>query len=191
MAFAKAFLLSLAAYVGINFLFVIISSLINDTFDVLFSIFESGPNYAPMMILHYFFGSITIPPSSSIASIVNFEDFELSILVSGIGYLIAPLIAAILSGIFGESKVEAFGGWLLTAAISAGMIILAFFLSGTVEGTLDLLYGPGLSQMMILMLQRFLLIHPLIDSFLIFMPRSKELLTERPISPTVFNYTIN
>lgn len=136
MTFAKTFLLSLAAYVGINFLFLIISSLIGDTLDILFGVLET----APLMILYYLFGPITILPSNSIAAIVNFDPFVLSILISGIGYLIAPLIAAILSGRFGESKVEAFGGWLLTAAISAGMIILALFLSGTVETILSLLY---------------------------------------------------
>ena len=144
--FAKAFLLSLAVYVGINFLFLIISSVISDTLDILFSVLEA----APLMILYYLFGPITILPSRSFVAIVNFDPFVLSILISGIGYLIAPLIAAILSGRFGESKGEAFGGWLLTAAVSAGMIILAFFLSGTVEGILDTLYGPGLSQMTIL-----------------------------------------
>ena len=146
MVFAKAFLLSLAAYVGINFLFLIISSLISDSLDSLFSVLET----APLMILYYLFGPITTLPSRSLVAIVNFDPFVLSILISGIGLLIAPLIAAILSGSFGESKVEAFGGWLLTAAISAGMIILAFFLSGTVEGELSSLYGPGLSQMTIL-----------------------------------------
>jgi len=145
MVFAKAFLLSLAAYVGINFLFLIISSLISDTLDILFSVLET----APLMILYYLFGPITTLPSRSLILIVNFDPFVLSILIRGIGFLIAPLIAAILSGSFGESKAEAFGGWLLTAAISAGMIILAFFLSGTVEGILSLLYSTS-SQMTIL-----------------------------------------
>jgi len=145
MVFAKAFLLSLAAYVGINFLFLIISSLISDTLDILFSVLET----APLMILYYLFGPITTLPSRSLILIVNFDPFVLSILIRGIGLLIAPLIAAILSGSFGESKAEAFGGWLLTAAISAGMIILAVFLSGTVEGILSLFYSTS-SQMTIL-----------------------------------------
>ncbi len=136
MAFAKAFLLSLVVYVGINFLFLIIYSLINNTLDTLFTILQT----APLMILYYLFGPITILPSDSIALIVNFDPFVLSILISGIGFLIAPLLAAILSGRFGESKAEAFGGWLLTAAISAVMIIIAMFFSGTVEGILSLLY---------------------------------------------------
>ncbi len=145
MVFAKAFLLSLAVYVGINFLFLIISSLISNTLDTLFSVLQT----APLMILYYLFGPITILPSRSLAVIVNFDPFVLSILIRGIGHLIAPLIAAILSGIFGESKGEAFGGWLLTAAISAGMIILAIFLSPMVQGILSLIYSTS-SQMTIL-----------------------------------------
>lgn len=136
MVFVKSFLLSLVAYVGINFLFLIIASLINGTLNSLFSVLGA----APLMILYYLFGPITVFPSSSIAAIVNFSPFVLSILIGGLGYLIAPLLAAILSGVFGESKGEAFGGWLLTAAISAGMIILALFLSPTVEGILSLRY---------------------------------------------------
>ena len=145
MVFVKSFLLSLVAYVGINFLFLIIYNLINNTLDTLFSVLQA----APLMILYYLFGPITILPSSSIALIVNFTPFELSLLIRGIGFLIAPLIAAIISGRFGESKAEAFGGWLLTAAISAGMIILAFFFSPTVETMLSIFYSTS-SQITIL-----------------------------------------
>lgn len=146
MVFVKSFLLSLAVLVGVNFLFIILSSFINDTIDILFSVFESGPNYAPLMILYYLFGSITMVPSISIGIIVN---FELNTLIVGIGYVLAPLIAAILSGRFGESKAEAIGGWLLSAGISAGAIIIGLFLSPTVEGFLAVLYGTT-SQMTIL-----------------------------------------
>ena len=143
MAFIKSFLLSLVAYVGINFLFLIISSLIAGTFDTLFSIFTPGPSYAPLLILYYLFGPITILPSISIAAITSFSPFVLSVLIGGIGYLIAPLIAAILSGVFSESKGEASGGWLLTAIISAGMIILAMVLSPAVEAILFLTYSTS------------------------------------------------
>ncbi len=139
MAFIKSFLLSLVAYVGINFLFLIISSLINNTLDTLFS----GLSSAPLLILYYLFGPITILPSISIAAITSFSPFVLSVLIGGIGYLIAPLIAAILSGVFSESKGEASGGWLLTAIISAGMIILAMVLSPTIEVILFLTYSTS------------------------------------------------
>jgi len=145
MAFIKSFLLSLVIYVGINFLFLIIIRLISGTLDSLFS----ALGMAPLLILYYLFGPITVFPSSSIGAIVSFSPFVLSVLLAGIGYLIAPLLAAILSGVVAESKGEAVGGWLLTAVISAGMIILALFLSGTVEGILSLRYGT-ISQITIM-----------------------------------------
>ncbi|KKL22756.1 hypothetical protein LCGC14_2432230 [marine sediment metagenome] len=134
MGFAKAFFLSLVAFISINFLFVILSSLINNTLDTVFSVLES----APLMILYYLFGSITVVPSESILIMV---DFDVDTLISPLGYLLAPLIAAILSGRLGENKGQAIGGWLLTAVISAGAIIIGVFLSGTIESILGGVYG--------------------------------------------------
>ncbi|MFX1311476.1 MAG: hypothetical protein ACFFHD_02545 [Promethearchaeota archaeon] len=143
MGFGKAFLLSLVAFVGLNFLFTILyyslSPLVE--FDDLFSTIEA----APLMILYYLFGSILSFPFYNfnwviITPILN-ENTDY--LVLGLGYLIAPLVAAILAGHFGESKVQCFSGWLLTAVISSVVLIIVALLglSQTLQNTLETTYG--------------------------------------------------
>ncbi len=142
MGFGKAFLLSLAAFVGLNFVFTIVYYALGTGFDDLFSTIET----APLMILYYLFGSILSTPFT----IFNWTiaepflgNFELTFLILGLGYLIAPLIAAILAGRFGESKGQCFGGWFLTAVISVVSVFIGVFLSPTFEATLSTMYLWG------------------------------------------------
>ncbi|MEE9376962.1 MAG: hypothetical protein V3V33_02885 [Candidatus Lokiarchaeia archaeon] len=142
MGFGKAFLLSLAAFVGLNFIFTIIYYALVTGFDVLFSTIEA----APLMILYYLFGSILSTPFT----IFNWTiaqpflgNFDLPFLILGLGYLIAPIIAAILAGRFGESKGQCFGGWLLTAVISIVTVFIGVFLSNTVETMVSTMYLWG------------------------------------------------
>ncbi len=137
MGFGKAFLFSLIAFVGINFIFTMIYFAFTD-FSQLISIIQ---NY-PLMILYYLFGSVISAPSA-IFNWTIAEPFLLSnmdMLIFGLGHLIAPLIAAILAGRFGESKIQSFGGWLLTAVVSTASVIVAVWLSPYTAGTLIAIY---------------------------------------------------
>ena len=137
MGFGKAFLFSIIAFVGLNFIFTIIYYAIAG-FDLLFIIIQ---NY-PLMILYYLFGSIISTPSVifnwAIADPFLFSTMDNLIL--GLGHLAAPIIAAILAGRFSESKIQAFGGWLLTAVISTTLVIIGAWLSPFSQFTLLSIY---------------------------------------------------
>jgi len=154
MAFGKAFLLSLVAFVGLNFIFSIISLALGLGIGVLLDIFNPGsPNYAPLMLLFYLFGSIVSTPTL-IFNYIIFQPFlgtfVLEIFLFWLGYLIAPIIAAILAGRFGESKSQCFGAWALTAAISTVTVIIAALLSNiTQTALLNLYFLASFEQLLI------------------------------------------
>ena len=139
MGFGKSFLLSLVAFVGLNFVFLLLNVLIMGGFDALMATIQ----YAPLMIIYYLFGSVGSVPSINmdwaIVQPLFFSDTTL--LLTGIGYLLTPIIAAILAGKFAESKLQGVAGWLLTVTISTVAVIIGVFLSPTVEGILTALYG--------------------------------------------------
>ncbi len=140
MGFGKAFLLSLVAFVGLNFIFTILYYLLSPVgFDDLLSSIKA----APLMILYYLFGSIVSIPFNNLNWLVidPLLNNNMDNLLLGLGYLIAPLVAAILAGNFGESKLQCFSGWLLTAIISSVVVILGALLSLTFQDTLDTTFG--------------------------------------------------
>ncbi|MFX1379045.1 MAG: hypothetical protein ACFFA4_08105 [Promethearchaeota archaeon] len=139
MGFGKAFLFSILTFVGLNFIFTIIYYAIGIGFDALFTILQTSP----LMILYYLFGSIISTPSIIFNWTIAqpFLHSNMNYLILGIGYLVAPLIAAILAGRFGESKIKSFGGWLLTSVISTGSVIIGAWLSPFSQSNLFVMYG--------------------------------------------------
>lgn len=139
MGFGKAFLLSLTSFVALNFIFTIVYYAIGDEFDVLFNTIQTDP----LMIIYYLFGAIISYPfmifSLIIAQPIIFS-FDLSFFILGLGFLIAPLIAAILAGRFGESKGQCFGGWTLTSVISVIMVIIGVLFNQTLENKISGFY---------------------------------------------------
>jgi len=139
MGFGKAFLLSLVAFVGLNFIFTILNFVIFTGFDTLMTQIQN----APLMIIYYLFGSIASVPSTNMemAIVAPLIYSNIDPLLTGLGYLLAPIIAGILAGRFAESKLQGFMGWLLTAVISTVAMIIGVFLSLTLETTLTSTYG--------------------------------------------------
>mgnify|MGYP003564851099 CR=1 FL=1 len=151
MGFGKSFLLSLVAFVGLNFIFIILYFILGPGIGILLSSIET----APLLIIYYLFCSIIFFPSNSLTGIpvvdgvdvsgVNwimvepFITVDIAYIVLGIGYLIAPIIAAILAGRFGESKGQSFGGWALTSAISTAAVIIVAIsgFSSTFQGIME------------------------------------------------------
>jgi hypothetical protein len=60
---------------------------------------------------------------------------DATLLILSLGYLIAPLIAAILAGKIAESKFQGFLGWLLTVIVSTTAIIIAILAENILEFT--------------------------------------------------------
>ena len=125
MGLGKALGFSLLAYIGLNFLFVIITETISGDLNLLFSNITSDP----LIILLIFFGPITIMPGTVVNSLyvkIAFGTFDAS-LISTIGLIVTPFVASIVAGRTGGSKGASFGGWMIACLIgSSALAVLAF-----------------------------------------------------------------
>lgn len=133
----KSFLVSLAAFLGISIIMQVISEAVagtlmdiaDDPFSVVAWLFQG-------ILYNFFFATAGL--SSSIFSLVDAVGtggdimLGLSGMVSGLGFFLAPLIAAILAGVMADSKVDAFFGWLLTLIVS-WLVWSIFFIIGDLE----------------------------------------------------------
>ncbi|MEJ2294080.1 MAG: hypothetical protein P8Y23_04870 [Candidatus Lokiarchaeota archaeon] len=131
MGFGKAFGFSLIAFVGINFLFVIITKTITGDLNNLFSVITTNP----LVLLFIFFGPIISMPGTvinsmyvSIASGV-YDTAFIGTIITFIGYIVSPFIASLIAGKTGENKGGSLGGWFLTAIISSLAIGLLVFIN--------------------------------------------------------------
>lgn len=153
MGIGKSFLISLVAFVGLNFVFTILYYALEPVlgFEVLINEIQN----APLMIVYYLFGSIASIPSSMLNWIIVdplLSYTALTYLIMGLGFIVAPLIAAILAGRLGEGKYQGFVGWLLTVIVSAVAVIIGIIpgFSTTFVSTLTSLYGwSGFNVMLI------------------------------------------
>ncbi|MFX1417835.1 MAG: hypothetical protein ACFE9N_02820 [Promethearchaeota archaeon] len=149
MGFGKAFLFSMLAFIGLNFVFTIIYyALIPMGFDSLFTTIQTSP----IIIIYYLFGSIISTPSAILNWTIA-QPFIFGIsdnLILGLGYLVTLIIAAILAGRFGGNKGQCFGGWFLTVIISTAVVIIGAFLDPTFQSTLLTIYGwPSFNAILI------------------------------------------
>ena len=130
MGLGKALGFSLLALIGLNFLFVIIAETISGNLNILFS--NIGSN--PLIILLIFFGPFINMPGSVFSSIYLqiSSGMIVSSLIQSIGFIVSPFVASIIAGRTGENKGGSFGGWMITAIISAVALgILAFISPAT------------------------------------------------------------
>ena len=144
MGFGKTFALSLVAFIGLNFIFSILYLALGPGFDELFNRFDpDSPEFAPLMIIYYLFGSIVSAPYINLNWVIVEPLFNenMDFLIMGLGFITAPLIAAILAGKFAESKFQGFAGWLLAAIISTATVVIGVFLSPAFETELTTTYG--------------------------------------------------
>ena len=146
MGLGKALGFSLLAYIGLNFLFVIISETISGDLNTLFSNISSDP----LIILLIFFGPITIMPGTVVDTLytqIAYGMFDAS-LISTIGLIVTPFVAAIVAGRTGGSKGASFGGWMIACLIgSSALGVLAFINPLTL-----LYYGIIVSDPLILLI---------------------------------------
>jgi len=129
MGLGKALGFSLLALIGLNFLFVIIAETISGNLNILFSDISSDP----LIILLIFFGPLVSMPGSVFSSIyaqISLGIFG-SMLIQSIGFIVSPFVASIIAGRMGENKGGSFGGWMITAMISAVALGILAFISST------------------------------------------------------------
>ncbi|MFX1497814.1 MAG: hypothetical protein ACFFBH_09825 [Promethearchaeota archaeon] len=133
MGFGKAFGFSLLAYIGLNFLFVIITNTITGDLNNLFS--SIGAN--PLILFIILLGPVTQTPTtvySSIASEIGLGSLDAGTIVEYIGYIAAPLVAAIIAGKVGDNKAGSFLGWLITTIVMAIILIILMIVGLPIVG---------------------------------------------------------
>jgi len=122
----KALGFSLLAFIGLNFLFIIIAETVGGGLEPLFSAISSDP----LIIITILFAPIMYLPGNVIMSLytqISFGIIDASMLIQTIGLIVSPFIAALVAGRTGGSKGGSFGGWMITALIgSAAWSVLAF-----------------------------------------------------------------
>ena len=121
----KALGFSLLAFIGLNFLFIIIADTVGGGLEPLFSAISSDP----LIIITILFAPIMYLPGNLITSL--YAQISLGIidasLIRSIGFIVSPFVAALVAGRTGGSKGGSFGGWMITALIgSAAWSVLAF-----------------------------------------------------------------
>jgi hypothetical protein len=102
--------------------FFIGTALIDGGLDSFFTTLETEFS----VILEPLFGPIysLMGPESILITVLYGPDLvELGDLVLLIGYIVAPLVASILAGIFAENKIEALLGWFLVTMVSAVFVL--------------------------------------------------------------------
>jgi len=121
----KALGFSLLAFIGLNFLFIIIVYTISGDLNLLFSAISSEP----LIIISVFFGPIGFMPGYVITLLtgqIYSGVFDAS-LIQWIGFIVSPFVASLVAGRTGDGKGGSFGGWMIAALIgSAALSVLAF-----------------------------------------------------------------
>ena len=145
MGFGKAFGFSLIAFVGINFLFVIITETIIGDLNSLFSDITANP----LVLLFIFFGPIISMPGTVVSNIYGsiasgvYDTAFIGTIITLIGYIVSPFIASLIAGKTGESKAGSLGGWFLTSIVSSLAIGLLVFIYPAVLSYYGLSVGIG------------------------------------------------
>lgn len=132
MGFGKAFGFSLLAYIGLNFLFIIIALTISQELNDFFM----GLSVNFLDLFRVLFGPVVENPVFVYSYIVlNIESGSISagLIVLYIGFIIAPLISAIIAGKVGGNKGASFGGWFLTIIVMV-LVIIIFIATGFLTG---------------------------------------------------------
>ncbi len=125
MGFGKAFGFSMLAFIGLNAGFFFLGYGVSGTLGAFFASLAASPSN----ILSIFFGPIISGQfpfllTSTFTGWLIGGPFSFGSLILFIGYIVAPILAAFLSGRFGENKIQAFFGWFTTVMICAAVVLI-------------------------------------------------------------------
>jgi hypothetical protein len=123
MGFGKAFGFSLLAYIGLNFLFLIIAFTASGELNLIFQDISNQP----LILFVLFLGPIYFFPGLHIMGIYSSIALGAppNVLILAIGSVVSPFVASIIAGKMGENKVGSFGGWFAASMLCS--IILGIF----------------------------------------------------------------
>ena len=134
MSFGKAFGFSILAFIGLNVVFFLIGYGINGTLVLYFESIATYPPGIAYMLLGPIFSATG--PQFPLTMYTQFGFWVMGApivpgdLIMFIGFIVAPFLAAFLSGRFGENKLEAFMGWFATAMIFALVVMIVVIIEG-------------------------------------------------------------
>lgn len=148
MSFGKGFGIGLVVLLALNFVIILLAFLIQGTIDVFFN---SLSEFALLGL--YLTGSLYFPPSYYLFTltsllldtIIGFETFTVGLIFGQfdesafyiliIGWIATPIIASFMAGRMCESKMHAFGAWMVISfvAVAIQLIISIVFGSGSAE----------------------------------------------------------
>ncbi|MFX1418882.1 MAG: hypothetical protein ACFE9N_08185 [Promethearchaeota archaeon] len=173
MSFGKAFGFSLLAFIGLNAAFFLIGEGVNGTLGIYFTYVASYPQG----IIYMLVGPLMTRTGpqfpyimySTFSLWVSGAPVEAGDVIMFIGYIVAPAVAAFLSGRFGENKLEAFMGWFATVmiwaliimivliieAVTLGVPPLVTFLSAMLPIAIGLVYGLSFGSIALLTTREF------------------------------------
>ena len=139
--FIKTFLITLAIYLGLNAVVVVITAFVaptfplNDIYLIITSIFQQI-TYTPDIAL-LGFGTLHLTP----------DIFEMLLtLLSLLLIILPPLIAAIVGARLGDSGKVAFLAWFLTSIITSIVFLVLIFLAPGISPTIGGYWGTLVSS---------------------------------------------
>ena len=141
LSFVKSFIVSLVALMALNSVIMIITYAVGYGFDN----FTSSITNIPLFILYMLFSS-TGHAIWAIISVFTYsfeaDPFNWSYFIVFLGFIIAPLIAAIITGLVSEKKTHAFGAFFLSVIICMLICIILVY-----QGTYyELQFGITMNQ---------------------------------------------
>lgn len=119
MNFIKTFFITLAIYLGLNAVFLVVAIFISPAFPIDDIFFIVSALFSPI---------INTPGSTFIVAISLITVFDLVVVLSFLAVIVPPLVAVIVSARLGDSGKISFLAWFLTAVISCVVYILLLIL---------------------------------------------------------------
>jgi hypothetical protein len=151
LGIGKAFGFSLLAYIGLNFLFIVIVETLSGNLNPLFKDIINNP----LIILLIFFGTTVNLPGEVFLSIyaqIASETVDYN-LIRNIGYFVTPLVAALVAGRVGENKAGSFGGFFLTSIIGAVALGILAYISAITLAYFGIIVIDPTSTLIILLIR--------------------------------------
>jgi len=139
MNFIKTFFITLAIYLGLNAVFIVVSIIVSTAFPLDDIYFVISALFSPIIIT---------PGSTFMIAITLTTAFDMLVFLSFLAVIVPPLVAVIVGARLGDSGKISFFAWFLTAVISCVVYLLLLILGqgaspilGIAWASFEFLYG--------------------------------------------------
>lgn len=132
MNFIKTFFITLAIYIGLNAVFLVVSIFISTTFPLDDIFFVVSTLFSPIM---------STPGVTFTVAITLIAAFDLLTFLSFLALIVPPLVAVIIGARLGDNGKISFLSWFLTAVISCVVYLLLLILGQDASTLLGLTWA--------------------------------------------------